>query len=66
MYFILFSHVSIDFQEGSPTRKAASAYNSNAQGCVGLQCYNTRLTMCERELILFSQRESKPKQVKVS
>ena len=35
----IFTYVSNVFQEGSPTRKAASAYNSNAQGCVGLQCY---------------------------
>ena len=31
-------------QKGSPTRKAASAYNSNAQGCVGLQGRKARST----------------------
>ena len=40
----IFTHVSSVFQEGSPTRKAASAYNSNAQGCVGLQGRKARST----------------------
>ena len=35
----IFTNASSVFQEGSPTRKAESAYNSNAQGCVGLQYY---------------------------
>ena len=46
-----FATIATTGKECSPTRKAASAYNSNAQGCAGLQCYNTKLTMCHNQVI---------------